>query len=122
MLATYAIAINNTITIPIQNPEKLPDTIPDSIVKDEPPSFDAVTTSSVCFAFGDVNIFVNSGIKAAPNVPQDMIHDNINQILLPISANNHLLTPNVINIESMEVIQTSLVKGASKSNFSTFGA
>ena len=34
--------INNTMTAPIQKPEKLPDTIPDNIVSEAPPSFDAV--------------------------------------------------------------------------------
>ena len=61
------------MTAPIQKPEKLPATIPERIVNDAPPSLEAVTTSSVCFAFGLVNTFVASGIKAAPNVPQEMM-------------------------------------------------
>ena len=67
---------------PIQNPEKFPDTKPDKIVNEAPPSFDAVTTSLVCFAFGEVNTFVASGINAAPKVPQEIMVDNIIHKLL----------------------------------------
>ena len=62
--AKYARPINRTVIAPIQKPEKLPETIPERIVKDEPPSFEATTTSFVCFAFGDVNTFVASGIPS----------------------------------------------------------
>jgi hypothetical protein len=47
---------------PIQKPEKLPETIPERIVNEAPPSREATTTSEVCFAFGDVKIFVASHI------------------------------------------------------------
>ena len=57
------------------------------MVREAPPSFEAVTTSAVCFAFGDVNTFVASGINAAPKVPQEIITDKINQRLLPRSDN-----------------------------------
>ena len=81
VLAKYAIAIKNTITAPIQKPEKLPATKPERIVNEAPPSLDAVTTSSVCFALGLVNIFVASGINAAPKVPQEMMIARINHKL-----------------------------------------
>ena len=87
ILAKYARPINNTITAPIQKPEKLPETIPERIVKEAPPSREAVTTSSVWSAFGEVKIFVNSGINAEPKVPQEMIADKINHKLPPIGAN-----------------------------------
>ena len=108
--------------MPIQNADILPDTIPERIVNEEPPSLEAVTTSSVCLAFGEVKIFVNSGIKAAPNVPQEMIAERISHKLLPISANNQWLTPNVIAIDRIDVNQTRLVNGFSKSNLSVLAA
>ena len=107
---------------PIQKPEKLPETIPERIVKEEPPSFEAVTTSFVCFAFGEVNNFVASGIKAAPNVPQEIITDKINHKLFSSPPSNALLTPNVIIIENIDVNQTRFDNGASKSNFSVLDA
>ena len=106
---------------PIQKPEKLPATIPERIVKEAPPSREAVTTSFVCFAFGEVNILVASGIKAAPNVPQEMINDKLNHKLFGRSPKSHLLTAKVVMIDNIEVNQTRFVKGASKSNlFSCF--
>ena len=101
---------------PIQKPEKLPDTIPDKMVKDAPPSREAVTTSFVCFAFGLVKIFVISGIKAAPRVPQEIIKDKMNHKLFSMPPSSHLLTENVIIIDKTDVNQTRFVSGTSKSN------
>ena len=119
-LAKYEIAIRTTITSPIQNPEKFPDTIPDRMVKEAPPSLEAVTTSHVCFALGLVNTFVNSGIKAAPRVPQLIIIDKVSHKLFGIEPNKYLLTPKVMQIDNIEVNQTRFVKGASKSNSGLF--
>ena len=51
-----------------------------------------------------------------------MIQDRTNHKLPPISANNHLLTPNVITIDKIDVNQTRFVNGFSKSNFAVFAA
>ena len=78
-----ATAIRPAMTTPCQKPEKLPDTIPDKIFKEAPASRLALTTSSTCFDFEDVKIFVNSGIIAAANVPQLMIVANFHQMTRP---------------------------------------
>ena len=89
------------------------------MVKEAPPSRDAVTTSLVCFALGLVKIFVASGISAAPRVPQDIIIDNTSQ-RFPCVPKSQRLTEKVIIIDKIEVIQTRFVNGASKSNLSHF--
>ena len=79
--------IRRTTIAPIQKPEKLPDTIPESIVSDAPPSLEATTTSWVCFALGLVNTLVASGMRAAPNVPQEIIIESTSHKFSPISLN-----------------------------------
>ena len=76
--------MSNMMTIPVQKAEKLPETSPERMVNEDPPSREAVTTSLVCLAFGEVNIFVNSGMSAAPKVPQEMIRE-IKSHKFPIS-------------------------------------
>ena len=49
-----------------------------------------------------------------------MIRESTNQRLPPKGASKYLLTPKVIAIDKIEVIQTRFVKGASKSNLSLF--
>ena len=71
----------------------------------------------MCLALGLVNTLVASGIRAAPNVPQEIMIDKTNHKFSPMSFSKKLLTQNVIMIDKIEVIQTRLVKGASKSNF-----
>ena len=70
MLNHQAIPIRTASIIPIQNALKLPATIPESIFKEEPPSFEALTTSFTCFDEQLVKTFVSSGIIAAAKVPQ----------------------------------------------------
>ena len=60
--------------------------------KEAPPSFEAVTTSEVCLAFGLVNTLVNSGINAAPKVPQLIIVDNVNHKLFGICISRETQT------------------------------
>jgi len=49
------------------------------ITKEAPPSFPELTISLTCDDLGEVNIFVNSGINAPPNVPQLIMVDSIHQ-------------------------------------------
>ncbi len=52
---------------------------PARMFSEAPPSLDAFTTSFTCPDLGLVNILVNSGMRAAPSVPQLMIIDRIAQ-------------------------------------------
>ena len=68
-----------------------------------------------------MNFFVNSGISAAPNVPQLMIIDKTSHKLSGIDLPRRMqLIENVIRIDKTDVIHTRFVKGASKSNFAAF--
>src|SRR5436190_11357083 len=61
------------MSMPIQKALKLPATIPDRMVSDAPPSFEAVTISCTCLEWELVKILVNSGMSTAAKVPQVMI-------------------------------------------------
>ena len=69
----YPANIKITNINPVQKPEKLPATNPDKILSEAPPCSEALTTSLTCNDFGEVNIFVISGMTAAPKVPQEII-------------------------------------------------
>ncbi len=73
--------MSNMKTIPIQNALKLPETKPESMVSEELPSRETWTTSFTCFDFGLVNILVNSGMIAAPTVPQLIMEESVIQRL-----------------------------------------
>src|SRR5512133_3826598 len=75
-LAIYAPNMSTRNTIPIQNALKLPDTNPERMPSDGPPSRAELTTSRQCRDFVLVNILVNSGIRAAPSVPQLIMHES----------------------------------------------
>ena len=62
-------------------------TNPERMVNDAPPSLEATTTSLVCKALGLVKIFVNSGISAAPRVPQLIIIESTSHKLPPKGDN-----------------------------------
>ena len=85
VLAKYAINMRPKNTIPFQNALKLPATSPDKIFKEGPPFLEASTTSFTCVDFGLVNIFVNSGMRAAPRVPALIMTDSMIHILFGMS-------------------------------------
>ena len=64
---------------PIQKALKLPETKPDRIFREGPPSREAARVSRTCLDLGLVNNLVNSGISAAPRVPQLMMVDKVTQ-------------------------------------------
>ena len=71
--------IKRTNTSPIQKALKFPATNPERIFNEAPPALDDETISLTCFDFVLVKIFVNSGIKAAPKVPQLITVERITQ-------------------------------------------
>jgi hypothetical protein len=75
----YAIAISPTISKPVQKALKLPETIPERMFSEGPPSREAVTISFTCLDLEEVKILVNSGINTAASVPQEMIIASFHQ-------------------------------------------
>ena len=59
-----------------QNTEKLPATSPERMVSEAPPSRVAATISRTCRELLLVKTLVNSGIKAAASVPQEMMTES----------------------------------------------
>src|SRR5262245_55858725 len=72
--------------MPFQKALKLPATMPERIVSDEPPSREAVTISWTCLECELVKILVNSGISTAASVPQLMIVASCHQRLPRVST------------------------------------
>src|SRR3972149_2018461 len=107
--------IKRTNTSPIQKALKLPATNPERIFKEAPPVLEEETISLTCFDFVLVNILVNSGIKAAPNVPQLITVERTIQRLFGRCPINNALTIKVTIMEIIEVIHTNEVRGTSKS-------
>ena len=68
-----AASIRPTITMPFQKALKLPATIPERMVREAPPSREAVTTSCTWRELELVNALVSSGMMAAANVPKLMM-------------------------------------------------
>ena len=64
-------------TKPSQKALKFPETKPESIFSDAPPSLDAATVSVTWIDLGLVNTLVISGISAAPKVPQLIIVESV---------------------------------------------
>src|SRR4030095_10414514 len=91
-------------------------TKPDRILSDGPPSFDETTISLTCRDSVEVNTFTSSGMIAPANVPHEIITLNFHQsvVLPPSSGIVRRETINVRTTETIEVIQTSEVSGASK--------
>src|SRR6185369_16100239 len=83
---------------------------------DGPPSLDDVTTSLTCRDSVEVKIFTSSGISAPAIVPHEMMIASFHQsVLLPLSVGIvRYETIKVITTETIEVIHTSEVSGASK--------
>src|SRR6185369_16554841 len=102
--------------MPSQYAEKLPATKPERMFSDGPPSRDDVTTSLTCRDSVEVKIFTSSGISAPAIVPQEMMIASFHQsVSLPLSAGIvNFETTKVITTETIEVIQTREVSGASK--------
>src|SRR5215475_16140251 len=105
-----------TMVRPIQYAEKLPAVRPASTFSDGPPSRDAVTTSFTCCDSVEVNTLTNSGMMAPASVPQLMIVESFHQSvsLPPMCGMTRYETTKVRTSETMEVIHTSEVSGASK--------
>src|SRR5436309_6360684 len=101
-----------------QNTEKLPATMPERMVSEAPPSRVAATISRVWRLLLLVNTLVNSGIRAAASVPQEMMLESFHHKPLPRSASIQRDTTKVTKIESSEAVHTRLVSGASKANLS----
>src|SRR5262245_47847614 len=78
-LKRYAMAINAAIQMPGQKPEKSPETYPDRMLSDGPPSRDEVTTSPTWRDSVEVNTLTNSGMIAPAAVPQEMMIESCHQ-------------------------------------------
>ena len=91
------------------------------MLRDAPPWLDDLTTSSVWRLFTEVNTFTSSGMSAPASVPQEMMTESFHQVLpSPRFGMSRYEVMNVSAIETIEVIQTSEVSGASKSISSAF--
>src|SRR3954466_2504018 len=110
------------ISRPIQKTLKLPATIPERIVREEPPSRDAVTISWTCLEWELVKILVNSGMSTAASVPQLIIAAScphrLGYAVPPTfkSLMSSQLIRNDVEMHSIDAIQIRRVSGASKSN------
>src|SRR6516162_7764873 len=110
---------------PIQNALKLPDTMPDRIVSEAPPSRVAVTISCTCLECELVKILVNSGMSTAASVPQLMMaascaHSHcVWDGSIPGTTSPRIssqLMKNDVLMHRIAAIQMSRVSGCSKSN------
>src|ERR1700730_4620826 len=107
------------MSMPFQKALKLPATKPDRIVREAPPSRDAVTISCTCLECELVKIFVNSGMSTAANVPQLMIVASCHQRLwvsLPgtvRSLMSNQLMPYDVLMHRMDAIQIRRGNGCS---------
>src|SRR6476659_8166779 len=96
--------------------------MPDRIVKDAPPSRDAVTISWTCLEWELVKTLVNSGMSTAARVPQLMMvascHQRLGSDMPPTfrSLISSQLMKYDVEMHRMDAIQISLVNGCSKSN------
>src|SRR5579875_3569696 len=114
------------MSIPFQKALKLPATIPERIVNDEPPSREAVTISWTCRECELVKTFVNSGISTAARVPQLIIVANCHHrcgigwvtfsTTTARSFSSNQLMPNEVVMHRIDAIQIRRVNGCSKSN------
>src|SRR5579871_1634423 len=86
------------------------------MLSDAPPSCDDVTTSATCRDSIEVKTFTNSGITAPASVPHEIIRESFHHKVgfPPRSGIVSLETMNVAMIETIDVIQTREVRGASK--------
>src|SRR5215475_15813093 len=107
---------------PSQYALKFPETNPDRMFNDAPPSREDVTTSRTCRDSVEVNTFTNSGMMAPASVPQVLMDDSIHHMLVspPKSGIRIRERPKVKPTETIEGSQTSDVRGASKFIFAAF--
>src|SRR5215204_2917252 len=86
------------------------------MLSDAPPSLEDVTTSATCRDSVEVKIFTSSGMRAPAIVPQEiMVASFHHSVVLPLRAGIvKYETTKVITTETIEVIHTSDVNGASK--------
>src|ERR1700752_3488060 len=91
------------------------------MLRDAPPSFEVTTTSLRCRGSVEVNTLKSSGRIAPASVPQEMMTASFHQrVSLPLKVGIvSFETMKVITTETIEVIQTSDVSGASKFILST---
>src|SRR5687767_10582948 len=102
--------------MPSQYAEKFPATRPERIFSEAPPSRDEVTTSLTWRDSVEVNTLTSSGMIAPASVPHEIITASFHHsVLFPASSGivSHETT-NVIATETIDVIHTSDVSGASK--------
>src|SRR5687768_15721432 len=126
VLTKKAAPIKPAMSRPFQKALKLPATRPERIVKEAPPSRDAVTISCTCLECELVKTLVNSGIRTAANVPQLMMTASFHHrpgiaidrpgIASDISPMSSQLIPNEVEMHRIDAIQISRVRGSSKSN------
>src|SRR3990167_8897299 len=107
--------MRTTITMPSQYAEKLPATSPERMPSEAPPSRAEVTTSRTGFDSVEVKTLTSSGMIAPASVPHVMTVESFHQS----EPSPRLLTSAydatyVRTTETMEVIHTSEVSGASK--------
>src|SRR5579862_3373232 len=83
---------------------------------DAPPSCAEITTSFTCRDSVEVNTFTSSGISAPASVPQEIMVESFHHCVLsePSIGMMKYEIRYVSAIDTMEVIQTSEVSGASK--------
>src|SRR5208283_2183205 len=90
--------------------------------RDAPPSLAEVTTSFTWREFTEVKTLTSSGISAPASVPQEMIVASFHHWLVsPLPPRLGMMRYEikyVATIETIEVSQTSEVRGCSKSIFS----
>src|ERR1017187_7896449 len=99
----------------------LPATRPDKIPREAPPSLAEVTTSCTWAELVEVKTLTSSGMSAPARVPQEMMEASFHHsVPSPRVGIIRYETMKVRMMETMEVIQTSEVKGASKSISSEF--
>src|ERR1035437_7475011 len=105
-----------TMLNPSQYADILPATSPDRIPREAPPSFAEVTTSCTWPDLVEVKTLTNSGMTAPARVPQEMMEASFHHsVPSPRVGIIRRVTMKVRMMETMDVIHTSEVKGASKS-------
>src|SRR5690349_19051166 len=115
------------MSMPFQKALKLPATMPERIVRDGPPSRDAVTISWTCLECELVKTLVNSGMSTAARVPQLIMVASCHQswrVVVSGTPGTVMLSPlmssqlmkNDVLMQRMEAIQMRRVRGSSKLN------
>src|SRR4051812_48988578 len=98
--------------MPFQKALKLPATRPERIVRDAPPSRDAITISWTCLECELVKTLVNSGISTAASVPQLMMEASFHHRPLAMSPMSSQLMKKEVEMHRMEAIQMRRVNGS----------